>query len=201
MITRRGLLPFLAAAVVTALAAPLGIAGWAFVIATLAALAAVGVDWWQARATPFEVERPQAGPFSVGRANAVSLVVRSPADRAVTVELADAPTPTATLAPVDHRLRLEPGEQRELALQLVPRRRGPTQFARVGARVLGPRGLAFSQRRFPDTAWTGVTWPDVLQLRDERTLPAGRRSGGLRRRPHRRSRARVREPARLRAGR
>ena len=50
----------------------------------------------------------------------------------------------------------------------------------MGARVQGPRGLTFSQRRFDQTAWTGLTWPDVLQLRDERLLPAGRRAGGLR---------------------
>lgn len=180
MITRRGLLPFLAAAVAVAVAAPLGLAGVVFVIATAAALVVLALDWWQARVTPLEIERPQAGPFSVGRVNPVSLVVTSPAQRAVTIELADAPTPTATLAPVEHHLSMEPGEQRELALELVPRRRGPTQFARVGARVLGPRGFCFSQRRFPETAWTGVTWPDVLQLRDERLLPAGRRAGGLR---------------------
>ena len=63
----------------------------------------------------------------------------------------------------------------------MPRRRGPDRSSPAWARgSLGPRGLAFSQRRFPDTAWTGVTWPDVLQLRDERLLPAGRRAGGLR---------------------
>ena len=93
MITRRGLLPFLAAAIAVAVAAPLGVAGVVFVVATTAALVALALDWWQARSTPLEIERPRAGPFSVGRVNAVALLVRSPAQRVVTVELADAPTP------------------------------------------------------------------------------------------------------------
>jgi uncharacterized protein (DUF58 family) len=45
---------------------------------------------------------------------------------------------------------------------------------------MGPRGLAFSQRTVVATEVDGVTWPDVLQLRDERLLPAGRRAGGAR---------------------
>ena len=62
------------------------------------------------------------------------------------------------------------------------------RVCRVGARVQGPRGLTFSQRRFDQTAWTGLTWPDVLQLRDERAAaggPARRRPAG---RPQWRSR-------------
>ena len=180
MITARGLLPFLISAVATLVAAPLGFGGQVFVIGTVLALAVVGQDWWIARHTPLEVERPTAGPFSIGRPNLVQLVVHSPAERAVRVEIADAPTATASLGPVEHRLVLAPHEQRVLDLELVPRRRGDFAFARVGARVQGPRGLTFSQRRFDQTAWTGLTWPDVLQLRDERLLPAGRRAGGLR---------------------
>jgi uncharacterized protein (DUF58 family) len=180
VITARGLVPFVIAAMLTLVAAPLGAERPVFAVTTLVALAVVGWDWQCARVLALDVERPHAGPFSIGRLNALSLVVTGDPTRPVAVEVRDAPTATATLEPAVHRLSLEPGERRDLPLELVPRRRGEVDFAAVGARVLGPRGLAFSQRRFAGTAWNGLTWPDVLQLRDEKLLPPGRRAGGLR---------------------
>ncbi|HEY0389324.1 MAG TPA: DUF58 domain-containing protein [Gaiellales bacterium] len=180
MITPRGVAPFGIAALLTLLAAPAGASGPVFLVATLVALAVVGWDWRQARATPLEVERVASGPFSVGRANLVQLVVRTPARRLVVVRIADGPPENSDLWPLDHQLTVTDADELVLELELVPRRRGPTVFPAAGARVLGPHGLAFSQRRFPATAVAAVTWPDVLQLRDERLLPSGRRAGGMR---------------------
>ncbi len=180
MITRRGLAPFGVAALVTLLGALAGAAGAAFLLANLAVVAVLVADWWSARTVPLEVERPPAGPYSIGRVNRAELVVRCGGTRTVELLLADAAPGNATLSPLEHRLRLEAGEQRVLTLELQPWRRGPTEFAAVGGRVLGSRGLCFSQRRFRGTATREVTWPDVLQLRDERALPPGRRMGGLR---------------------
>jgi uncharacterized protein (DUF58 family) len=180
MITRRGLAPFAVVALVTLLGAAAGGAAPAFLLANLCLVAVLATDWWSARTVPLEVERPPAGPYSIGRTNRVELVVRCGGTRTVELLLADAAPGNAALSPLEHRLRLEPGEQRVLLLELEPWRRGPTEFAAVGARVLGGWGLCFSQRRFPGTATREVTWPDVLQLRDERALPPGRRMGGLR---------------------
>jgi uncharacterized protein (DUF58 family) len=179
VITSRGLAPFGVAAVLT-LAAPAGASGPVFAVATAVALAVVAWDWREARATPLAVERVAPGPFSIGRVNPIELVVRTSAGRPVTVRLADAPPANADLRPLDLELTIAPGEDVSVPQELVPRRRGPTVFPEVGARVLGPRRLAFSQRRFPDTAVVAATWPDVLQLRDERLLPSGRRAGGMR---------------------
>jgi uncharacterized protein (DUF58 family) len=180
VITSRGLAPFGIAALLTLLAAPAGASGPVFAIATAVALGVVAWDWREARASPLAVERVAPGPFSIGRVNPIELVVRTSAGRPVTVRMADAPPANADLRPLDHELTISAGEDVAVSLELVPRRRGPTVFPAVGARVLGPRRLAFSQRRFPDTAVVAVTWPDVLQLRDERLLPSGRRSGGMR---------------------
>jgi len=180
VITPRGLAPFGVAALLTLLAAPAGASGPVFAVATAAALGLVAWDWREARATPLAVERVSPGPFSIGRVNAIELVVSTSARRPVVVHLADAPPANAGLRPLDHELTIAAGHDATVPLELVPRRRGPTAFPAVGARVLGPRRLAFSQRRFPGTAVVAVTWPDVLQLRDERLLPSGRRAGGMR---------------------
>jgi uncharacterized protein (DUF58 family) len=180
MITRRGLAPFAAALLVTLVAVPLGVAGPVFVAANLAVATLLVLDWRAARAAPVELERPSPGPCSVGRVNHLELIVRSGSARPLQLVVADAAPDNASLHPTEHTLALAPLEQRSLPLQLVPRRRGPTVFPAAGVRVLGPRGLCFSQRRFPATATREVTWPDVLQLRDDRMLPPGRRAGGLR---------------------
>lgn len=180
MITRRGLVPFAAAAGLTLVAAPFGAAAVVFVAANVVALVVLAADWRAARTAPLDVERPPCGPYSIGRVNQLRLVVRSGPERPVAIRIADASPENAELRPLDHSLELAPGEERSLDLELIPRRRGPTVFAEVGVRVVGPRGLCFSQRRFPATATTEVTWPDVLQLREQRALPPGRRPSGMR---------------------
>jgi uncharacterized protein (DUF58 family) len=180
MITRRGLAPFAVVALITLLAAPLGVAGPAFLLANLGLVAVLIADWISARSLPIEVDRLPAGPFSIGRVNRVELVVRNGGLRTADLVIVDAAPVNAALSPLEHRLRLDPGEQRVLALELSPWRRGPTDFAAAGGRVFGSLGLCFSQRRFPGTVSPGLTWPDVLQLRDEQALPPGRRMGGLR---------------------
>ena len=182
MITRRGLLVLAGAAAAAVLASPFGI-GWpAFIVANVVAAVVLVADWRAARdaVRSLAVEREIAPPFSVGRVNQVALVLRSGSGRPLVVTLADGEPEGASLGTLDTVVELAPREERRIAQQLVPRHRGPTRFPACGCRVAGPRGLCFSQRSFPETEVEGITWPDVLQLHDERLLPAGRRAGGAR---------------------
>ena len=180
MLTRRGLWLVAAVAVAIGVAVPLGVAGQAFVLGNLLALSAILGDWLAVRPRAIEVERPELAPLSIGRRNPVELVVRNTGGRICSVVLAEAPPPAAVLDPLRRPLRIGVGEELRLEGVVVPRRRGPLQFSAVEVRVIGPLGLAFRERSHPATARQELTWPDVLQLREEKLLPAGRRLGGVR---------------------
>src|SRR5690242_3446151 len=179
VITLRGLGLFAAAGVITLLAAAAGRAALGFVVANALAAGIVLADWLAADPGPVELEREPPPPLSIGRENAVPLVVRNsgPARR---LTIADAAPSGVDLAPTRAELALGAGEERVLAMQAVPRRRGPIRFTAADVRVFGPLGVAFRERSHPGTAVEAVAWPDVLQLRDATLLPPGRRPYGER---------------------
>jgi uncharacterized protein (DUF58 family) len=179
VITLRGLGLFAAAGVVTLLAAAAGQAALGFVVANALAAGIVLADWLAADPGPVELEREPPPPLSIGRENAVPLAVRNsgPARR---LTIADAAPSGVDLAPTRAELDLGAGEERVLAMQAVPRRRGPIRFTAADVRVFGPLGVAFRERSHPGTAVEAVAWPDVLQLRDATLLPPGRRPYGER---------------------
>jgi uncharacterized protein (DUF58 family) len=179
VITLRGLGLFAAAGVVTLLAAAAGQAALGFVVANALAAGIVLADWLAADPGPVQLEREPPPPLSIGRENAVPLAVRNsgPARR---LTIADAAPSGVDLAPTRAELDLGAGEERVLAMQAVPRRRGPIRFTAADVRVFGPLGVAFRERSHPGTAVEAVAWPDVLQLRDATLLPPGRRPYGER---------------------
>jgi uncharacterized protein (DUF58 family) len=179
VITLRGLGLFALAGVATLVAAAAGQAALGFVVANALAAGIVLGDWLAADPGPVAVERESPPPLSIGRENPVPLVIRNsgPARR---VTVADAAPSGLRLEPARADLDLAAGEERVLAMQAVPRRRGPVRFAAVDVRVLGPLGVAFRERSHPATAVEAVAWPDVLQLRDATLLPPGRRPHGER---------------------
>jgi uncharacterized protein (DUF58 family) len=179
VITLRGLGLFAAAGVVTLLAAAAGHAALGFVVANALAAGILLADWLAADPGPVQLEREPPPPLSIGRENAVPLVVRNsgPARR---LTIADAAPSGVDLAPTRAELDLGAGEERVLAMQAVPRRRGPIRFTAADVRVFGPLGVAFRERSHPGTAVEAVAWPDVLQLRDATLLPPGRRPYGER---------------------
>jgi uncharacterized protein (DUF58 family) len=179
VITLRGLGLFAAAGVVTLVAAAAGQAALGFVVANALAAGIVLADWLAADPGPVELEREPPPPLSIGRENAVPLVVRNsgPARR---LTIADAAPSGVDLGPTRFEVDLGAGEERVVAMQAVPRRRGPIRFTAADVRVFGPLGVAFRERSHPGTAVEAVAWPDVLQLRDATLLPPGRRPYGER---------------------
>ncbi len=179
MITLRGLGLFALAGVATLLAAAVGQAAPGLVVANALAAGIVIGDWLAADPGPVAVEREPPPPLSIGRENPVPLGSRHtrPARRGT---VADAAPSGVGLEPARVDLDLGAGEERVLAVQAVPRRRGPVRFAAVEVRVVGPFGVAFRERSHPGTAVEAVAWPDVLQLRDATLLPPGRRPHGER---------------------
>jgi uncharacterized protein (DUF58 family) len=180
MVTRRGIV-LLAGVILLALVGwPLGIAGWAVAAGDLLAIALIAADWIACRPGAVEVTREQPPPLSVGRANRLETVVHNRTDVARAVLLGDAPPVGAGIEPARAAVKLEPGGEQVLVQTIVPRARGPLHLAPVEVRIEGPLGLAFRERSQPGTAIDVVAAADVIQLREERLLPAGRRLAGMR---------------------
>lgn len=180
MVTRRGLLLFAAAGLLTLAAAAVGAAVPGFVAANALAAGIVLADWLAADPGSIELEREPPPPLSIGRRNPLPMLIRNrgPASRSVTV--ADAAPADVDLDPVRLDLRIEAGEEREIEKTAIPRRRGPVRFAAAEVRVLGPLGVSFRERSHPGTAVAALAWPDVVQLRETALLPPGRRPHGAR---------------------
>ena len=180
MVTRRGVIALAGVAALVVVAWPVGLAGWAFAAGNLLVLAAIAADWLAAEPGAIELERPEPEPLSVGRENAVRLIVRNGSSRPRRVAVGDGPPPRTRLWPTTATVEL--GAQDELAVDqtLVPRARGPVRFPAAEVRVEGPLGLAFRERSHPATAIEAVAIADVIQLRERNLLPSGRRIGGLR---------------------
>ena len=157
-----------------------GVPVWAFVVGNALAAGLALADWRAADPGGIDLDRADAGPFSIGRENPVHLRIRNRGERPVEVIVGDAAPAGADLAPVRHALTAGVGEDRNLEAVVVPSRRGPVRFAAAEVRVIGPMRLAFRERSFPATAREAVAWPDVMRIRDERLLPPGRRIGGMR---------------------
>ena len=180
MVTRRGVIALAGVAALVVVAWPVGLAGWAFAAGNLLVLAAIAADWLAAEPGAIELERPEPEPLSVGRENAVHLIVHNGSSRPRRVVVGDGPPPRTRLWPTTATVEL--GAQDELTVDqtLVPRARGPVRFPAAEVRVTGPLGLAFRERSHPATAIEAVAIADVIQLRERNLLPSGRRIGGLR---------------------
>lgn len=146
---------FLLAACVTLLAVGgvlvAGLTAAALVADGLLAMA-FGLDWLRARRTPLEGARRWPPLLFQGTSAEleVRLVVpvgsRRRPGREVVLELREALAPGFADAPRRRRFRIAPGTGERWVLPLVPRRRGEHEAGPAMARVLGPWGLAWSQR-------------------------------------------------------
>ncbi len=124
-------------------------------------LVACMVDHARARALALQAER-RWPPLLVQGAPAL-VEVRVTSDRAVVLRLREALDPALAPAPLRERLSLPPGAH-AWRYALIPRQRGEHRAGPLTVRVLGPWGLAWSQRDliapeavrvYPQVRWEG----------------------------------------------
>ncbi|MCB1055096.1 MAG: DUF58 domain-containing protein [Acidobacteria bacterium] len=130
-------------------------------------LAAFALDLLRARRQPLEAEREWPPLLAQGAAAAITVRIDAPAGRALRLRLREALHPALSAGPLRHELLLAPSDQARRArwqYSLLPRHRGEPEAGPLTARLLGPWGLAWSQRPllppeprrvYPQVRWEG----------------------------------------------
>lgn len=150
----------------------------AVLVADALLLVAFLVDLRRARRTPIEAERRWPPLLVQGSADELVVEVRSRARRRTVLRLREGLHPGLADAPVRTRAELPAGGLLRWTVPLSPRRRGEHESGPTTARVLGPWGLAWSQRDlvaperqrvFPQVRWQGRVG-QLLALAQRRRL-------------------------------
>lgn len=156
-------LVFVAAAVATVAGLVPGVdPAWIGLDAFLLALC--GVDAFAARARRVEAERRAADIFSVGRANAVTIVLRNLTDAVVRGSVTDDPIEDATTSGLPGTFEIPPHGTATLRYEITPTRRGKRRLGAVTVRYALPVGLLERQERF-DLPEDVDVYPDVHAAR------------------------------------
>lgn len=141
-------------------------------------LVAFLVDLRRARATPIEAERRWPLLLVQGTPDELVVEVRSLGRRKAVLRLREALHPALAAAPARTRAELPPGGLLRWKVPLAPWRRGEHESGPATVRVLGPWGLAWSQRDligperqrvFPQVRWQGRVG-QLLALAQRRRL-------------------------------
>jgi uncharacterized protein (DUF58 family) len=137
----------------------------ALMLAGDGALALLGVvDALLARRPVVHVERESPPVWSVGRANAVRLHVRSTARRPLTVKVKDDLPADVASEELPGTVTVPPGARATLTYHVRPARRGLVQLGDHHVRYPSPLGLWQRQLRLPAHA-TAKVYPDVTAVR------------------------------------
>lgn len=147
------------------------------------ALADLALGW----TVKIEARRVVPAVLSVGRANAVTLQLRSSLRRTAALEVVDDGAEAVEAQGMPAKLSLAPGARAVWKYHLFPRRRGAHVLGDLWVRVRTPLGLWQRQVRVPAEQTVRV-YPDleavriyeklVREARDERFTRAARRRGG-----------------------
>ena len=122
------------------------------------------VDMLVARGRRVEVERQAATIFSLGRANAVTLILRNLSGRTLRGSVADDPLGESNASGLPAAFVLPPHGVTTIRYEITPTRRGPRDFGAVHVRYASPLGLVARQERSVLTARVDV-YPDVHAAR------------------------------------
>jgi uncharacterized protein (DUF58 family) len=146
-----------------------------------AILLAFAVDFLRARAAPLEAERRWPQLLVQGVEGELEVALRTASPRGLRVRLRETLHPALAAAPGRTELELPAAHRagrRSWRHRLRPRRRGEHRAGPLLARVLGPWGLAWSQRRlldgeprrvYPQVRWEGKVG-QLLLLAHRRSL-------------------------------
>ncbi len=120
-------------------------AAWIGIDALLVAM--TGADAIAGRRRRIEVERRAADIFSVGRPNAVSIVLVNRSDRALSGTVMDDPIEDAVVSGLPATFELPPRGTAQLRYEITPKRRGARKLGAVTVRYALPLGLLQAQER------------------------------------------------------
>jgi uncharacterized protein (DUF58 family) len=144
-----------------ALAAGFVVGVWPVVLACDAALVLLALcDAAMARRVPLTLSRRLPARLQVGVPAQVTLELVHPAGRAVTVRLTDDAPVEFAPAPLERTVRLAPKSRGHVSYQVTPSVRGRFGFGDLHARVAGPFGLVWHERRWPAAEQVPV-FPDM----------------------------------------
>ncbi len=130
----------------------------------LLVLIAFGADLWLARRQVVEVGREIPPLLAQGEASSVVLRFETPGRRPLHLRLREALHPVLASEPRRAEMLLPPRQSVEWSYTLAPRGRGRCEWGPLTGRLLGPLGLAWSQREllssrptrvYPRVRWTG----------------------------------------------
>ena len=125
---------------------------------------ATGADMLAGRGRRVEVARVAADIFSVGRPNAVTLVVTNTSDRTIAGTVMDDPIEDATVTGLPGTFTIPPRSSAQLRYEITPLRRGRRKLGGVTVRYGLPLGLLAKQERVELPEDVDV-YPDVHAAR------------------------------------
>ncbi len=117
-------------------------------------------DAWAGLRRGVSAERRAAEIFSVGRANAVVIVLRNDGDRSLRGTVMDDPLEGCEVVGLPGTFELTPLKSAQLRYEIVPKRRGKRRFGAVTVRYALPFGMLARQQRIELAADVDV-YPDV----------------------------------------
>ena len=142
---------------------------WPMIALDLGLVVAALLDALLAARPLVELRRVSREVLSIGRANPVSLEVRSRARRRLRVQLGDDLFDHASSPDLPLVLDLAPGQRAAATYRLIPRRRGTFALGDLSARYPSPLGLWIRQVRAPARQELRI-YPDVQSVRDYELL-------------------------------
>lgn len=137
-------------------------AAWIGIDALLVAMC--GAEAIAGRRRRVEAERRAASIFSVGRANAVTIVLSNRSDRAIAGTVVDDPIEDATVSGLPGHFEIPARGAAELRYEITPTRRGQRRLGGVTVRYALPLGLLWRQERVELPEVVDV-YPDVHAAR------------------------------------
>ncbi len=137
-------------------------AAWIGLDALLAAMC--GVDAAFGRQRRVEAERRAADIFSVGRPNAVTIILTNRSDRAIAGTVMDDPIEDATVTGLPGTFAIPPHGTAQLRYEITPTKRGKRQLRGITVRYTLPLGLLERQERVELPRDVDV-YPDVHAAR------------------------------------
>ena len=125
---------------------------------------AAGVDALAGRGRRIEAERRAASIFSVGRANAVTIVLHNRSDRTLRGTVMDDPIDEATTSGLPGEFEIAPRSSVQLRYEITPTRRGKRSLGGVTVRYGLPLGVLQRQERI-ELPQDVEVYPDVHAAR------------------------------------